>query len=387
MTTPSKATLWIILASATTTVMAGSIIAPVLNFMGEGVGVGPGAARLIVTTHGIVIALTSPLFGLIIDRVGIRWPFILGLTLYGLAGGAGLLIHDYSLLIASRVLLGIGVAAVYTANTVIILDLYEGARRNQVMGWRGSFNSIGGIIWPLLGGYLGTFSWHSPFAAYLIGLPLALLALFSIPSTHKTTPPPAIETTEKQPSIFSLFRENPVLFLLYSLMLLMNILLYSIVVFLPYLLEPFGITNTFYVGIFLASTTLTGGIASFLYGRIKARLSYKAIVLIALALWAIGFTLISRAPSEWIVGIAIMLFGFGLGIMMPAIPVWSGEMVPDSFRGRITSYIATFAYVGQFLSPLILSPIASAAGLDPMFLGLGLICALFFFLFLAFFRK
>jgi MFS family permease len=355
--------------------------------MGEGVGVGPGAARLIVTTHGIVIALFSPLFGFVVDRVGIKWPYILGLTLYGLAGGSGLLINDYSLLIASRVLLGIGVAAVYTANTVIVLDLYEGSRRNQVMGWRGSFNSIGGIIWPLLGGYLGTFSWHSPFAAYLIGLPLALMALFSIPSTRKSAPPPSIESLEKRPSLFSLFRDHPVLFLLYGLMLLMNILLYAIVVFLPYLLEPFGIVNTFYVGIFLASTTLTGGIASFLYGRIKARLSYKSIVLIAMALWAFGFSLISQAPSVWIIGIAIMLFGFGLGIMMPAIPVWSGEMVPDSFRGRITSYIATFAYIGQFLSPVILSPIAAAAGLDPMFLGIGLICALFFFLFLAFFRK
>ena len=44
-----------------------------------------------------------------------------------------------------------------------------------------------------------------------------------------------------------------------------------------------------------------------------------------------------------------------------------GELVPASFRGRITSYLATFGYIGQFLSPIILSPVASSLGLNAFF--------------------
>ena len=133
MMKPGKAALWVVLASATTTVMAGSIISPVLNVMGEGLNVDPSAARLIITTHGVLIAVCSPFIGALVDRFGVRKLFIFGLVLYGLAGGSGLLINTYWLIIASRVLLGIGVATVFTCNTVLVLNLFEGERRNKVM--------------------------------------------------------------------------------------------------------------------------------------------------------------------------------------------------------------------------------------------------------------
>lgn len=79
----------------------------------------PGAARLIITTHGILIAICSPLVGLLIDKFGAKRPFVLGLILYGLAGGSGLLIDNYWLLIVSRVLLGVGVAAIFTSITSV----------------------------------------------------------------------------------------------------------------------------------------------------------------------------------------------------------------------------------------------------------------------------
>jgi len=78
-------TLWVILASATLTVMAGSIIAPVLNLLKEELGVDPTSAGLIITTHALFMALSSPFTGNLIDRVGTRKLFVSGLILYGLA--------------------------------------------------------------------------------------------------------------------------------------------------------------------------------------------------------------------------------------------------------------------------------------------------------------
>ncbi len=379
--------MWVVLASATTTVMAGSVIAPVLNLMQEGLGVDPGLARLIITTHGILIAICSPVMGFLIDRVGVRKPFILGLTLYGLAGGSGLIITDYWLLIVSRVLLGVGVAAIFTANTVIILNLYEGSRRNVVMGWRASGNSIGGVAWPLLGGFLGTFSWHMPFAAYLIGLPLALLALLTVPGTQRGAARLVNNSPGEQASVLGIVRANPILVIVYSFIFVANILLYAIILFVPKLVEQFGITNTFYVGIFISISALAGAGIALIYGKIKARLSYKGIVLIILALWVAAFTTISQAFSVWLLVFSIVLFGIGLGMTMPTVPVWVGELVPASFRGRMTSYIATFSFVGQFLSPIILSPVESSLGLHAVFLVVGVACTLLFLLFVFLLRK
>ena len=146
-----KACLLVILASSSLTVMAGLIMAPILNLMGEVLKVDPGSTCLIVTTHGIFVALCSPLMGMLIDRVGVRSPLIFGLVLYGLAGASGLFFTSYEILIISRVFLGIAVAAVFTSITVMILNLYDGAHRNKVMGWRGSSINIGSVAWPNIG--------------------------------------------------------------------------------------------------------------------------------------------------------------------------------------------------------------------------------------------
>lgn len=387
MKKPGKTSLWVILASATLTVMAGSIISPVLGQMGEGLGVDPGAARLLITTHGIMIAICSPAIGLLIDRIGARKPLILGLILYGLAGGSGLIINNYYLLIFSRVLLGIGVATIFTTITVTILNLYEGTQRNKVMGWRGSSNSVGGVIWPLIGGSLGVISWHLPFAAYLIGLPLALAVYFFIPETHQSSVQPANQTAEKRESTFSIFKRMPILFLPYAFVFIGNILLYAIIVFMPGLVEQFGITSSFYVGTFISTVGLAGGVTSLFYGKIKAKFSFNTIIIIALALWSAGFILISQAPFSWLISVSIILFGVGMGTVIPTIPVWVGELVPASFRGRMTSYITLFSYTGQFLSPIILSPVEAALGLNTLFLAVGLTCVFLLVLALGLLRK
>ena len=386
MIRPGKTSLWVILASATLTVMAGSVIAPVLNQMGEGLGVTPGAARLLITTHGIMIAICSPAIGLLIDKWGVRRPLILGLILYGLAGGSGLFITDYYLLIGSRVLLGIAVATIFTAITVSILNLYEGTQRNRVMGWRGSSNSVGGIIWPLIGGSLGMLSWHLPFAAYLIGLPIAFIAFLAIPETQKSADHPVNDAAANKESTFKIFKSMPILFLPYGLAFVGNILLYAIIVFMPKLVGQYDITSSFYVGAFISMVGLAGGTTSLFYGRIKARLSFNSIVKISLFLWSVGFILISQAPFLWLISVSIIFFGIGMGMVIPTISVWVGELVPASFRGRMTSYITLFSYTGQFLSPIILSPMETALGLTTLFLVIGSTCVFLLVLFLIILR-
>ena len=365
--------------------MCGAIIAPVLNPMTEGLGVDPSAARALITTHALFIAISSPLYGVLVDRIGPRRPFALGLALYGVSGGAGLFINDYWLLLVSRALLGIGAAAIFIPITVLIFNLYkQGERRNKVMGWRASSQSVGGIIWPLLGGFLGTFSWRLPFAAYLIGFPLCLLALLSIPKTQPELP---AATADKETTVLRLLRENPTLFVIYWLIFLNMVFFFSLVVFLPEILKQLGMTSTFHIGLFISAMGLMGGITALMYGRIRAKFSYKTIVAITLALWVVGFITLSQASTSLLVGLSAALFGVGQGMVMPTAPLWAGELVPASFRGRITSYLATFGLIGQFLSPIILSPLASSLGLNGLFLAMAVTCALLLALFLMLFRR
>ncbi|MGD8471547.1 MAG: MFS transporter [Desulfobacteraceae bacterium] len=371
--------LGVILASATLTIMAGSIIAPVLNLMRDGLGVAPPSVGLIITTHGLFMALFSPLMGSVIDRRGARLPYIAALIAYGLAGGSGLLINSFWVLLISRACLGIALAGIFAGINVMILNMYDGIERDRVMGWRGSAQSLGGVIWPLIGGTLGAFSWRFPFAVYMLAIPIGLLAIAAVPE------PPIQQRTEPQSdgsaSVFRVFGENPTLFVIYGLMFFGNILLYAIVIFLPQLLESFGISSTFQIGLFITAMTASAGATAFIYGKIRSRFSYRVIVTIAVALWTVAFTIISQAPGSRIIALAVALFGVSQGLILPTVMVWIGDVVPASFRGRFSSYLGTFGFIGQFLSPILFAPIFMLVGLNGVFMvGAGVGAAWFLIL-------
>jgi len=345
--------------------MAGSVIAPVLNTMREGLGAAPSSVGIIITTHGLFMALASPLMGSLIDRIGARGPYIVSLFAYGLAGGAGLFIGSFWVLLVSRAFLGIALAGVFTAINVLILDMFEGPERNRYMGWRGTAQSLGGVLWPVLGGALGTVSWHMPFGVYTLAVPIGFAAAVAIPSTppHKT----GQHGDGRGDPVWRIFLDNSVLWLIYGLMFTGSILLYVVVIFMPQLLESFGITSTFRIGLFITAMTASAGAVSFVYGHIRSRLAYRWIVLLSVILWTAAFGSLSFAKDSVAVVLSVALFGVSQGLIMPTVMVWIGDAVPPSYRGRFSSYLGTFGFIGQFLSPILFAPVFLAGGLKGVF--------------------
>lgn len=382
----NRFSFWVVITSASLPVMAGSIIAPILNMMREGLNADPASVGYIITTHGLFIALFSPLFGIIIDKSGTKRPFVFGLILYGLAGASGIFITSYWVMIISRALLGVAAAAILISITLMILNLYTDTERNKVMGWRQSSNSFSGVLGPLIGGLLGRISWHIPFAAYLIAIPLGICALFVVPDVRGGKVQ-VDGDVNKEDSVFKIFKSTPVLFAILGLMFTSSVLLFNIVVFIPQLLEKKGISNPFYIGLFLSIIGIAAALTALNYARIKARLSNKKITVIALVLWTVGFIIISQVSSNWIIALSIALFGIGFGAILPMAMVWVGENVPISFRGRVSSFLPTCGFIGQFLSPIIFGPIALSLGLNNVFLVTGGISAILLLLFLFGIRK
>jgi len=372
MAASSRLSLAVILASATLTIMAGSVLAPVLNTMREGLGAAPSSVGIIITTHGLFMALFSPLMGSLIDRRGVRSTFVISLFAYGLAGGSGLLINSFWVMLISRALLGIALAGVFTGINVLILDMYEGTERNRIMGWRGSAQSLGGVIWPVLGGALGAVSWHLPFAIYTIAIPVGVMAAVTIPATLLHVENKSGDAPEY--SVRRIFNHNRELWVIYGLMFTGSVLLYVIAIFMPQLLETFGITSTFRIGLFIAAMTGSAGVVSLVYGKIRTRLSYRWIVIISVTLWTGAFLSLSLATDSPAVVFSVALFGVSQGLVMPTVMVWVGDVVPASYRGRFSSYLGTFGFMGQFMSPIIFAPVLILLGLKGVFLvgsGIG----------------
>ena len=365
MTRRTWATLWVILASATLTVMAGAILGPIVPAIQSSLGVSESSAGLIITTHGALIVLVSPLAGALIDRIGPRRPFIFGLLLYAVGGGAGLVVEAFRPLLVSRAVLGVGVAFVYTGITVLIYELYEGQRMNRALGLRSSANSVGAVIWPLVGGALGTLSWQAPFGVYLIALPLGLLAVLTIPETDVGSREAGTETGVA--GVVDVLRRRPALVAVYLLYFVANTLLYVIVVFYPQLLEAVGITSSFSISLYLAANGLAGGFSAAVYDRLVDRTRRSVLVTAALLLWTVAFagaTLVDSPPSAVP---SVVAFGLGLGLVFPSAFGWIEALAPAGRQGQFSSYLASAGYTGQFLSPVLFGPLVPVVGIRGVF--------------------
>jgi MFS family permease len=365
---PSNA-LWVIIASGTLTVMAGAILGPVVNGIQAGLGVSGSLAGLIITTHGLFIVLTSPIAGTLIDRYGPRRPYVLGLVLYALAGGAGLVVDSFAVLLASRALLGVAVAFVYTSITVLIYNLFQGEQKDRAMGLRGSANSLGGAVWPLFGGVLGTLSWQFPFGVYLLALPLGVLASLTVPE-------PRIAGDQRESGdssdggvrgVARAFADTPLLPLVYGLYFAANVLLYAIVVYYPQLLTGFGISSSFVISLYLSVLGIAGGLSAYFYDRIKRRFEYRQLTFAALGLWVAGFGLAATASTPVLAVLPVVLFGLGQGLVFPTVLLWVEELVPTDRQGQFSSYVAMFGYVGQFLSPVLFGFVVAPFGVRAVF--------------------
>jgi MFS family permease len=369
----NRLALLTLLISATLTVMAGSVIGPGLNLMRADLQVDPATAGLILTTHGLFVVLSSPIMGKLIDAKGSKIIMIVGLIVFGISGGAGLLIDSFWPLIVSRAFLGMGVAAFFNAITVTILASYQREDRIKYMGLRGSANSFGSVIWPLLGGTLAGLSWHYPFAVYLLAFPLALLVHLSFPESSAEKTP----MERKKVSLGRIVLENKMLIGIYITMFLSNMMLYANVVFVPTILEQIGTANPRVIGLYFAVLGLAAGITGLLYPRIKSERPYVLLVIVAFALWIVSFAITFLFHTALMIAFGLAVFGVGFGIITPTVMVWVGEIGPPTHRGTISSYLGTFGYLGQFLSPIFLAPVVMIGQPKDVFLVGGVICVLF----------
>ncbi|AWB28706.1 MFS transporter [Halococcoides cellulosivorans] len=394
--------LVVILGTATLTVMAGAILGPVVPAIQSGLGVGESRAGLIVTTHGALIVLVSPLAGALVDRIGPRRPLIAGLVLYGLGGGAGLVIDAFGPLLATRAVLGVGVALVYTGLTVTIYELYDGQGMERALGLRSSANSVGAVAWPLVGGALGTVSWQAPFGVYLIALPLGALAALTIPETRGGSTGPldprrwhgrarsarvagAMRARFARPigtlsaglrGVLATVRaalapivDRPALLGVYALYFGTNALLYAIVVFYPQLLDGLGIRSSFRVSLYLAAMGLAGGIAAASYDRLLVRTSRRTLVGVALATWIVAFGVATQVSGPIAAIAPVVGFGAGQGLVFPAAFGWIEALAPADRQGQLSSYLASAGYAGQFLSPVAFGLLVGPFGLRAVFAG------------------
>lgn len=363
--------LAVLLLASTLGVMSGTILMPVLELLRSDLGISAAQAGTLLTLNGLTIAVVSPLTGWLVDRVGVRGPMFVGLLVYGLGGGAGLVTDDYTLLLASRVVFGVGTAMALSAITVAFLNGYRGRDRDRVMGWRTTAVSLGGVAWPLLGGALGGISWQAPFAVFLIGIPMGVAALFLV-STPETAPAPgsggaaggiASGAVDGATTLRGALAARPALLGVFALSSAYMVITYGLLVFLPQRLAELGVHDPVAVSLNVSLLTGTSALVGLCYARLRRAAGINALLRTTAALWTVAFLLLGLVDAVPALVAAAVLLGAGGGVWLTSLTVLMGVLAPAPVMGRVSSVSSTLVFVGQFLSPLLLGPLMAATSI------------------------
>ena len=153
-----------------------NIVYVALPKIGAAVGFSPQSLQWVVSAYSVGLGGLLLLGGRAVDRLGARRLLVVALGLYAVASLAGGLAGNPSLLIAARVVQGMGGALLFPATlSLIATNFAEGPERNKAFAWWGTAGASGAIIGAMVGGILTDFlGWQSVFFA---NVPLCVIAI------------------------------------------------------------------------------------------------------------------------------------------------------------------------------------------------------------------
>ncbi len=314
--------------------------------------------QLILTVPALMIALFSPITGYLIDRHGRLRILWFSLLLYAVSGAGGYFLHNLYHILLSRAMLGVSVGMSMTIVITLIADFFEGTERQKLVGIQIAFMSMAGILFIGLGGILADFGWRYPFLLYLFSL---LVLPPSILFLHE---PAVVEKRNQTKHV----KAPQVIWWLFLNTMIMWIIFFLIPVQIPFHLKAIGIEKNSWIGAAIAISTACSAISSFFYSKIKDRFSFLSVFAIGYLFMAAGFVCISVSNTYALVVIAMMLSGWGIGLMIPNTNMWVMKMAPPEIRGKEIGKLTTFWFFGQFISPIIIFPVLKLLSLSSTFM-------------------
>src|SRR5919201_5922690 len=138
-------------------------------------GVGLSELEWIVTGYALTFAALLLIGGKVADAYGRRLIFVLGIAVFTLASLWCGLASSGSVLIAARIVQGVGAALMNPATLSIIAATFPSAQRGTAIGIWAGVSALALAIGPLVGGLLtehGSWSW-----IFFVNIPVGVLAI------------------------------------------------------------------------------------------------------------------------------------------------------------------------------------------------------------------
>lgn len=278
---------------------------------------------------------------------------VTGLLLLFFTGLFAAIFHTrFEHLYVISILLGLSTGCFMSNTFGLMFDNYDNHDRQIITGFQTAAINGGGIILSLLGGVLATAMWFGGYLLFLIGLPIAILALFTVPNYK--SPKVKIDGSAKGNS-----KLNPRVYY-YAAMACVFMMIYIVCGSnISTHLSEIGTPAT--SGIAMGLQMGGGAITGMFFGRLSAKFKDMIMVMACLAVF-IGFMILSIFSTSLImIFIGVFISGMSLSLMLPHCTYRVSTLVDSSTSATATVIATSIApSLGGFLSPVIFTNLTSA---------------------------
>ena len=339
--------------------MGFTVLFPVLAPLGREIGLTEVEITLIIGASGLVVFLSSPVWGRTSDRWGRKRVMLCGLFGYAAgtvlfnsalyAGLAGLL-SGWTLLavlIVTRMMHASMMSATMPAANAYMADITDAASRTRGMGAAGAANNLGSILGPAVAG-LAVFSLLTPLWV------MAAVAFLNGLFVWRYLPEPPRHRTARRVQRLKYTDPRILPFVVIGVLMFTGMAIVQ---------QTMGFRFQDALGLSAGETAQTVGIAMMLsagcsliaQGVIVQRLNLRPFTLLRLALplLIVAFVIMATMESQlWLTG-AMMILGFGMGLAGPGFMAGASLAVSPEEQGAVAGVAGSCGPLGFTIGPLI----------------------------------
>ncbi len=332
---------------------------------------------LLVTAYSVLQLFMAPFWGRLSDRMGRKPILIVGLFGSALAYAVFAFSHSLTILLASRLLAGLGGSTIPVAQAYIA-DITPPEGRAGRMGFIGAAFGLGFIIGPALGGILATRSFEAPglTAAGIClagGIVAAILLKESLPPQARSSGTNAnrwsLRDGLKQAASPGQLRSTLITYLLLTAAFATLQPTLSLLAGERFGMDARGVGYLFAL-LGVVSVIVQGGLVR----RLVPRIGEKRLLMLSVAPFALGLIILGAGQTIAMVQIGVCLIGAGYGGAIPCALALLSRAGSEAQQGAVLGIGQSVGSVGRILGPLLAGALFDVKMALPYLAGAVLVC-------------
>lgn len=178
------------------------VVAPAIPEFARSFGVGKTAAGAVISAFALMRFVSALGGGRLVDAFGERIILATGIAIVAVSTGLAGLSQSYEQLLILRGLGGVGSAMFTVSATALLFRVVGSGSRGRATGLFQSGFLIGGLLGPLAGGFLTSYSLRLPFYVYALSLLAAgsIATIFLSSARLRTVPQTEEEKAAEEPA-------------------------------------------------------------------------------------------------------------------------------------------------------------------------------------------